>query len=143
MSADKTTYPYSMPRDVYMKLLWENISKSYKTTGKATKQAIDREAGQIATELGIEDRVEKVAEKKAYITLKDHKEGFWNNPACRLINPAKSEIGMISKQILERLNAKIRDATGLKQWRNTQSVIDWFKNLPSRETTPSLTKSIE
>ena len=78
VSADKTTNLYSMPSDEYRKLLRENISKSYKTTGNATKQAINREAGQIATELGIEDRVEEVAEKEAYITLKDHKEGFWN-----------------------------------------------------------------
>ena len=105
VSADKTTNLYSMSRDEYRKLLRENISKIYKTTGKATKQAIDREAGQIATDLGIEDWVEEVAVKEAYITLKDHKEGFWNKPACRLVNPVNSEIGMISKQILELMNS--------------------------------------
>ena len=45
----------------------------------------------------------------------------------------KSEIGIVSKQILERINTEIRNATGLRQWRNTTAVIDWFKNLPSRQ----------
>ncbi len=35
-----------------------------------------------------------------FISLKDHKENFENNPKCRLINPAKSESGKLSKIIL-------------------------------------------
>ena len=34
-----------------------------------------------------------------FSTLKDHKENFQNNPTVRLINPAKNEIGRISKAI--------------------------------------------
>ena len=77
--------------------------------------------------------MEVFAEKKAYITLKDHKPNFRTKPSCRLINPAKSEIGLISKQILEAINSRIRAATNLQQWRNTQSVIDCFVQLPSKE----------
>ena len=32
-------------------------------------------------------------QKTAFITLKDYKENFNINPKCRLINPAKSELG--------------------------------------------------
>ena len=124
-----------MSRDNYKKMLRDNISKTYKPAGVGVKQAIDRDAGRIATELGIAERVEICATKVAYITLKDHKENFWNRPACRLINPAKSEIGIVSKHIVEQLNSDIRAATGLRQWHNTQSVIHWFKNLQPRENT--------
>ena len=133
VSADKTTNLYRISRDNYKEMLRDNISKTYKPAGVGVKQAIDRDAGRIATELGIAERVEICATKVAYITLKDHKQNFWNRPACRLINPAKSEIGIVSKHIVEQLNSDIRAATGLKQWRNTQSVINWFKNLQSRE----------
>ena len=40
-------------------------------------------------------------------------------PKCRLMNPAKSIIGRVSKQILKIINATT----------NTNSVINWFKSL--------------
>ena len=46
----------------------------------------------------IDDRVESMAMKEAFITLKDHKENFENKPTCRLINPSKPEIWRESKQ---------------------------------------------
>jgi hypothetical protein len=66
------------------------------------------------------------------VTLKDHKPNFTNSPTCRLINPSKSEIGIVSKQILERINNKIIAATKLNQWKNTASVINWYKNIPNK-----------
>ena len=67
--------------------------------------------------------------RQAFISLKDHKENFENNPRCRLINPAKNNLGLISKQILDRINSTIRSKTNSNQWRNTRSVIDWFSNI--------------
>ena len=32
-----------------------------------------------------------------FITLKDYQENFLNNPAVCLINPAKNELGSVSK----------------------------------------------
>jgi len=55
-----------------------------------------------------------MAKRQAFITLKDHKDNFQNKPTCKLINPAKSEIGRISKQILDNINTTIRQKTGLK-----------------------------
>ena len=86
-----------MSGEAYRKLLVDNITKSYKITCKTAKQGIDREARNIASGLGIADRMEVYAEKEAFITLKDHKEDFRNKPTCRLINPAKSNVGKISK----------------------------------------------
>ena len=63
------------------------------------------------------------------MTIKDHKENFPNNINCRLINPAKTNIGKISKQLLEQLNTDIRNATDLQQWRSTEDALQWFNNL--------------
>ena len=69
------------------------------------------------------------SENNCFVTLKDHKENFQNHPTTRLINPAKNELGRISKVILEDINKRIRTSLGINQWKNTASVIEWFKNI--------------
>ena len=75
---------------------------------------------------------ERMAERQAFITLKDHKDNFQNKPSCRLINPAKSEIGRISKKLLENISTTIRQKTGLNQWKNSTSVINWFSSIQDK-----------
>ena len=55
-----------------------------------------------------------------------------DKPTCRLINPAKSEMGVISKNILDKINNQIRRDTGYNQWKNTAEVIEWFNRLPDK-----------
>lgn len=43
-----------------------------------------------------------------FITLNDHKPNFTTNPKCRLINPLKSELGKVSKFLIEKVNTIIR-----------------------------------
>ena len=62
---------------------------------------------QIASKLKIDDRGQKLDENEAYVTIKGHKEGFPDKISCRLINPSKTDIGKISKQILDRVNNTI------------------------------------
>ena len=64
---------------------------------------------------------------------KDHKPNFVNNPTCRLINPAKSEIGKISKQFLDRINTNIATKLRLNQWKNTKAVLSWFNSIHNKE----------
>ena len=78
----------------------------------------------IADNLELSDRIEVLASKTAYVTLKDNKENFRNHPKCRLINPSKSEIGIISEKVLQRINDKVRVATKAHQWKNTTAVIE-------------------
>ena len=49
--------------------------------------------------------------------VKDHKENFQNNPKSRLINPAKNNLGLVSKQILDRIDNNIRSKMKLNQWK--------------------------
>ena len=67
-----------------------------------------------------------------FITLKDHKENFENNSETRLINPAKNEVGRISKIILDKINLSLKEQLGVNQWKNTASVINWFKEIPNK-----------
>ena len=69
--------------------------------------------------------MEQYANQSAYIiTLKDNKENFKTILPCRLINSAKSEIGLFSKVKLEKINRAIANQIKCNQWRNTQTVID-------------------
>ena len=130
--ADKSTNLYEMDRPAYERLLHNNITKSYRKSNTDTKAEIDSEARDIAASLSLDDRIECMSKKDAFITLKDHKDNFPNNPTCRLINPSKSEIGHISKALLEKVVKDVTEASGLNQWRNTSSVISWFRNIPRK-----------
>ena len=130
--ADKTTNLYSTSKETYKQLLNDNITKSYRRTNDGTKRGIDHEAKAIATDLGLANRMKVYAERQALITLKDHKEDFRSKPSCRLINPAKSEIGMVSKIMVERINNRLRDKAKLQQWKNTQAVLQWFSDVTDK-----------
>ncbi len=94
---------------------------------------INREAKRIAESLELGDRIDKLAEREVFITLKDHKDNFDNKPSCRLISPTKSEIGHISKVILDRIVGKVISATGFNLWKSTDAVLDWYKKIPSKQ----------
>ena len=51
-----------------------------------------------------------MTQRKSYITLKDHKENFQSNPKFRLIKPSKTELGKVSKVVLDEINS-IRNCT--------------------------------
>ncbi len=130
--ADKTRNLYELDKSKYDKLLEQNITKSYKCTSETAYADINMEAKAIAEELNIDDRMEVMAKKEAFISLKDHKENFENTLPCRLINPAKSEMGRVSKKIIEAINKSLRSITQTNQWRNSGSVIEWFNKIPDK-----------
>ena len=69
------------------------------------------------------------AESNCFITIKDHKEVFLNHSKVRLTNPAKNELGRLSKTTLDNINMKLFEATKINQWKNTVSAIKWFHSL--------------
>ena len=104
----------------YNDRLQENITKTYKKVTHGTTNSIELEAKAIAKKLHLDDRINITAKREAFVTLEDHKPNFANNPTCRLINPAKAEIGRISKQLLDRINAKLANHLKLNQWKKTR-----------------------
>ena len=132
IKADKTHNIYEINKSDYNKLLKENITSEYKKVQNDCIQSINKEAKIITDKLEISDRVEELATKDAYLTVKDHKPEFPADIKCRLINPTKSNIGQISKQILDDINIKIKDKLNLRLLKNTNETIDWFKNIDKK-----------
>ena len=131
--ADKTSNIYEIDPTTYKTLLKNNINPSYKKTHPETVNNINREAKHLTEQLKISDRIEIMPEKEAYITLKDHKPNFPDNIKCRLINPCKTNVGRITKQILEKINNQIKTKLKLNQLKNTNAAIDWFKSIPDKK----------
>ena len=131
--ADKSNNFYKLDVTDYKKLLQNNITTTYRKVSNEKLQETTVEAKSIAQTLQLADRINIMAKREAFLTLKDHKPNFINHPTCRLINPAKSEIGKVSKHILERINNNIRKKTTIIQWTNTSSVLEWFRNIEQKE----------
>ena len=126
---DKSTSYYEVSREHYEKLLEDNITQTYKRASPGAKGKTDKETKQFEEHLGISDGIKCYSDQHAFITLKDHKGNFKNNPKCRLINPSKREVGRISKAYLSNIISTLAGEIRTNQWRNTQQVINWFKNL--------------
>ena len=59
----------------YYKLIKENVTKVYKKTNDTLVEALDAQSARLAKRLKLDDRIEKLARKEAFITLKDHHRG--------------------------------------------------------------------
>ena len=125
--AGKTTNLYKVDSFTYDKLLQDHITASYEKIDSNIAKKINNKAKAIAKKLKLENRIETLTKKEAVITFKDHKPNFINNQKCRLINSAKSNIGKVSKKLLDVINSEIRGKSGLLQWRNSSAVISWFR----------------
>ena len=130
--ADKTTNLYDMTKEDYTKLLNNNVTKTYQKSVLSAKTEIDSEAKTIATSLNLQGKMECYAERLGFITLKDHKENFHTKVPCRLVNPAKSEVGILSKSHLSKIIEDVVKRTKFNQWKNTSSTIEWFKEITSK-----------
>ena len=130
VAADKTTNYYKIQLDEYNKLKEKSIRKNYKKSNNTVINNINKEAKEIIKELKLENKlINQLPLKQCYVTLKDHKSDFSTKPTTRLINPSNSDIGQISKKIIEEINKTIRKTKELIQWTSTEEVLKWYKNL--------------
>ena len=90
------------------------------------------EAKNFSKKLELDNRIEYLAKNTAFISLKDHKANFQSSLPCRLINLSKSDIGKISKSILDKFNQNWRNKLQFNQWKNSENVIDWFKKIENK-----------
>ena len=74
--ADTTRNLYAVPKKKHDKLLRENITKSYKPAPDETYQEINDEARDIAASLEMSERMNCMAKKEAFITLKVARAGW-------------------------------------------------------------------
>ena len=92
-----------------------------------------KEAKGIAQRLEIAERMNCMARNEAFITLKDHKHNLSNALPCRLTNPAKIEIGRISKTTPDSILTAVNQKLQLNLWKNTAAVTDWFSKLQRKQ----------
>ena len=132
VKAEKTMNYYKTTPDEYMRLLNKNVTKAYKKIDLNVPHMIATKDKLIVEQLGLDVRIDVSAHRDSYINMKDHKPDCVNNLACRLINPSKSEIGVISKHLLDDINSKIVLATKVNLWISTSNVIKWINAIPEK-----------
>ena len=141
--ADKTSNFYKLDGAQYEELRSKDVQKCYKKEKIQTFIKVNKEHIKIAEKLDIEDRIFRTSQQDCFCTLKDHKQNFREKPSVRTLNPAKPELGRISKKILEEKIRIIREKSELEQWKNTLSVINWFKKIPNKKKLSFLIFDVE
>ena len=132
--ADKTSNIYRLSKEEHDKHLQNAITTTYRKAESTKAENINTAGIRYAKDSKVLDKIEVNAENNCFITLKDHKENFVNSPKTRLINPAKNEIGRVSKVILEKINSNLCRKLHINQWKNTANVIDWFNSIENKQT---------
>ena len=133
VAGDKSTNFHKMTPQMYNQLLDKSIQKEYKKAPLKSVINIEKSHSNIVKNLELQDRVFRTTERQPFITVKDHKPNFANNPTCRLLNPTKPELGRISKQKLLKMISEVRQKTKFNQWKNSDSVISWFSELRDKK----------
>ena len=131
--ADKTNNIYEMKPQEHEKLIMENITKTYQKAPGKLEKSINMEAKNIAKSYKLAERIDHLPRSETFITIKVHKDNFYNKSSCCLINPTKNELGKISKKIIERINQEILKKTDVNQWKNTNNAINLFNNTVNKK----------
>ena len=131
--AAKTSNVYKLDTNEYKKLTTEAVTSTIKKVPDKINYKINTESKRIMEDRTALKRIFINSKNNCFITMKDHKENFLNNPKTRLLNPAKNELGRISKAILDKINLNLRNTTKTDQWKNTNDLISWFKSIKNKQ----------
>ena len=130
--ADKTSNMYRLTKEQYDKLITNFIISACKKPKSNIKKQINKAVKNFMRDKEVIKRMETNEKGNSFITIKDHKQNFDNHPTVLLINPAKNEFGRIRKLIFGKINKKISQKLELNQWKNTDIVLDWFKQIKNK-----------
>ena len=133
VKADKSRNIYKVPVKEYDLMLRNNVTQKYKVDDNNTEQLINKDILETTPKLKISGRVSKIAQKQCYILLKDTKEDFLNKKQARVINPAKSELGRVSKVFLQNIVEELKTKLGVNLWSCTTEAIKWFEGINSKK----------
>ena len=89
-------------------MLTKAVTATYRKADNNVAKTINKQGKQFAKKKGVLNKMEVNGDSNCFSTLKDHKDNFQSNPSTRLLNPAKNEIGRISKEILDKINVNVR-----------------------------------
>ena len=113
-------------------MLNDSITTPYKKASDNIRNKINTDGKKLMMEKYILNKMLTNGKNECFITLRDHKPNFKNNPKVRWINPAKNEIGRINKNILDKINHKLRDSLRINQWKDTNEAIEWLLKIPDK-----------
>ena len=133
VSADKTRNMYRLNVASYNKLLLDNITQEYRKSSTANVNIVNKRSSELAKQLELEKRMEVYSDAKANLLIKDHKPNFPGSVSVRLINPSKTDVGRVSKHILQDIISDLNRIIKQNQWRSSSSVIEWFNNLEDKK----------
>ena len=153
VKSDKSKNIYKIKPSKYQEILKSKITNNYKIDYINTIEQINKDTSNFASRLQIEDRLGKFKKKDAYILFKDHKPNFENKLPTRLINPSKTELGRISKFIIQNIVNSVKKANHCNLWENSYETIEWFRRIKNKSKAtfiqfdiidfyPSITKNI-
>ena len=126
MFADKSNNLFKINKANYENILNNKVSSAYKLSNKNTINKINDETYNL---IKLHKVKGKLQHKQAFITIKDHKKNLPNKTEYRLLNSTKSFLAKyFSKNLIDKVNLTIRKKSQLNQWKNTNNVINWFKN---------------
>ena len=97
---------HRLTKEQYDKLIMNSITSTYKKANRNIKKQINKVRKNLMRVKEVMKRMETNEEGNSFITIKDHKENFDNQPTVGLINAAKNELGRISKLIFDKINKK-------------------------------------
>ena len=132
VKGDKSRKLYQVPKETYVKEMTDKITSGYRKGHRNLVESVNTEAAEIAHSFDLDDRIDALQEGESFITYKDHKPHFPARKEVRLLNPSKTNVGAISKHILDRINVTLRQTTGLNQWKSTNDCIRWFQSIPNK-----------
>ena len=69
-----------------------------------------------------------------FITIKDNKPNFPSKVDVRVIAPSKSDVGRVSKHLLQRIVQELNAKLKFHQWRDPQEVTKWFKEIKCKRS---------
>ena len=128
---DKSRNQYKIDPSLYMKILHNKIIKKYKLDDDNTDYQINRDTYNFTNKLNIKNKLGKQNRKKLYIY-------FWKiikrtlkiiNRQGRLTWKKKTQLGLLSKSIIQNIVIKISDNSKYMQWKNSVDIIRWLKNI--------------
>ena len=128
-TADKTLNFYKITKENYEPLLHNSITKTCKISNANVKKTIMQHCKKTSSKKDILSRIPVHGKVKCFKTLKDHQPNFENKTTTKLINPAKIEVGRLSKTINIKINNQLRHTLHIQQWNNSKKVIHMFKNI--------------
>ena len=110
-------------------MVTENVTKVYRKGNESELNEVNIKVSKIAQKEKLENRMEIFTPGEAYITIKDHKPDFPGKISCWLINPAKTDVGKLSRKILQDKVTELHDKLQINQWKSTNEVLEWFASL--------------